>query len=198
MTIHRIKLNDLDGHFLKKLQTEHANQQVELEIRVHQLENATTSLAMNEEEFWKIIELLDWEKTGDDEAVLLPAVDYLSQLEVEAIKKFQDILSEKLYHLDGQKYAEQTGENAYTEKGSFSVDVFLYTRCCVVANGKEYYEHVLENPKDMPKDLTFESLLYLANEAYFKKTKEKLSYVPAYNFETFFNLEGWNLTTARL
>lgn len=153
---------------------------------------------MNTTEFWKIISLLNWEKSGDDEAVLQPAVAYLSQLEIADIEKFQDMLSEKLYHLDGQKYAEQTGDNAYTEEGFFSVDTFLYARCCVVANGEAYYKHVLKNPMDMPKNLTFESLLYLASEAFFLKTNQQWSYVPAYNIETFFNLQAWNSATARL
>lgn len=198
MTVHRIKLKDLNQQFLEKLQKAHSHQEVEVEIRVHPISTTASSLMMKETEFWKIISLLDWKKSGDDEAVLQPAVDSLSQLEIAEIEKFQDILSEKLYHLDGQKYAEQTGDNAYTEEGFFSVDTFLYARCCVVANGQAYYEHVLKNPMDMPKNLTFESLLYLANEAFLKKTNQQWSYVPAYNIETFFNLQGWNLATARL
>ena len=50
----------------------------------------------------------------------------------------------------------------------FSVDEFLYSRCVVVANGKDYYYEVLNNPTKMPKDLEFESLLYIACDAYEK------------------------------
>lgn len=55
------------------------------------------------------------------------------------------------------------------ENEQFSVDYFLYVRCCVVANGKEYFEMVVSNPEQMPKDIDFEPLLYLAMEAYNKK-----------------------------
>lgn len=152
---------------------------------------------MTEAAFWNIIALLDWEKSGDDEAVLLPAIEALSQFSKESIKKFKDILSEKLYLLDGERYALHTGENAYSENGAFSVDTFLYARACAVANGKEYFDSVLKNPQEMPKDLIFEALLYLPNEAYEKKTGKELQYVPKYNYETFFNIEGWGLTEAR-
>jgi len=71
------------------------------------------------------------------------------------------------------------------------VDLFLYARCCVVANGRAFYEHVLAHPEDMPKDLTFEALLNLASHAFERKTGFEMEYVPAYNYETFANTEGW-------
>ena len=43
----------------------------------------------------------------------------------------------------------------------------------------------------MPKDITFEALLYLANEAYKRKTGEEMNYIPAYPIETYSNKEGW-------
>ena len=55
---------------------------------------------MNEHIFWKVISLLDWDKSGDDDAVIGPAIDALAAMDHEAIFKFDDILSEKLYALD--------------------------------------------------------------------------------------------------
>ena len=67
--------------------------------------------------------------------------------------------------------AENIGEYAYkSEEEFFSVDCFLYVRCAVVANGKEVYEAALKDPTKILKDLEFESLLAIANNAYELKT----------------------------
>ncbi len=50
----------------------------------------------------------------------------------------------------------------------------------------------------MPKDITFESLLYIADEAHQKKTGKPMRHVPAFNYETFFNSEGWGSKEAKL
>lgn len=149
---------------------------------------------MDEEVFWEIIMSFNWDKTGDDDAVLRPAVKRLSSMTVEDIYKFADILSEKLYMLDGVNYATNIGEESYKGEGQhFSVDYFLYVRCCVVANGKKYFDIVLANPTQMPKEMDFEALLYLPMESYNKKTKtEDYDYTPKFNYETFSNVDGWN------
>jgi hypothetical protein len=73
----------------------------------------------------------------------------------------------------------------------FSVDNFLYARCCAVANGQETYQQILLLPERMPKDLTFEALLYLPSEAYERKTGQPYDYSPAFPIETYSNREGW-------
>lgn len=89
------------------------------------------------------------------------------------LKAFENSLSKKLYQLDGLEYAQNIGINAYQGKDlPFSADVFLYARCAVVAEGKEVFEKVLEQPEKMLKNQTFEYLLYLANSAYTQKTKK--------------------------
>ncbi len=72
------------------------------------------------------------------------------------------------------------------------MDWFLYTRCVVVANGRDYYYKIINNPKEMPKDLEFESLLYIAHDAYEKKNNKEFIYISKYNFETFSNKDNWN------
>jgi predicted DNA-binding WGR domain protein len=149
---------------------------------------------MNEEAFWHIISLLNWKKTGDDAAVVKPAVKKLASLPVSDIQEFAELLDEKLYKLDGLEYARNIGEESYANGGeNFSTDCFLYVRCCVVANGKEYYYSVLENPENMPKDLDFEALLYIADEAYNMKmgTEDMMLENTKYCPETFSNAEGW-------
>jgi predicted DNA-binding WGR domain protein len=148
---------------------------------------------MDENVFWETISSFNWKKTGDDDAVLKPALNKLVSMTIDDIYKFADILSEKLYLLDGIEYASNIGEDSYkNDKEHFSVDYFLYVRCCVVANGKDYFNQVIANPTQMPEEMDFESLLYLPDEAFNKKTKtETYDYQPKINFETFSNKAGW-------
>jgi len=148
---------------------------------------------MNEDLFWAIIGLLDW-KTMDSDQILKPAVEQLSQYSEADIMQFHDILYEKLFALDGEKYAEQLGSNKYTNEDNqhFSVDGFLYSRCCVVANGRDFYNAVLNSPQKMPKEFTFESLLYLPALAWKLKTgDDNYHYFPETWAETFSNPAGW-------
>lgn len=148
---------------------------------------------MDEEVFWEIINLFNWDKLGDDDAVLRPAVKRLASMQIEDIHRFDDILSEKLFMLDGRRYAENIGEESYKgDSEFFSVDSFLYVRCCVVANGKRLFERVLADPTRMPKDADFEPLLYLASDAFNKKTKsDGYDHTTKFDFETYSNVEGW-------
>jgi hypothetical protein len=66
-----------------------------------------------------------------------PAKATLALGAVRHIFEFADLVSEKLHALDGLHYALQIGEDAWSHDKYFSVDNFLYARCCVVANGKE-------------------------------------------------------------
>lgn len=151
------------------------------------------NMPMNDENFWRIIALFNWKKTGDDDAVMQPAVLALQQMSKTAIAEFEDCLAQKLYMLDTQAHAREIGENAYhdDENHHFSVDWFLYERCCVVANGKAFYDQVLADPKLMPKDMEFESLLYLAPNAYEQKTGKELDRITSVSYETYSNKAGW-------
>lgn len=154
--------------------------------------NSSNKVVMDENEFWNIISMFDWEYEGDDDKVLKRAINYLAKKPNEDIYKFHDILSKLLYNLDGIEYAKNIGKYSYKDKNSyFSVDGFLYSRCVVVANGREYYYKVIENPKEMPKDMEFEALLYIAHEAYEKKNDSEFDYVSEYDFETFSNKNKW-------
>ena len=117
-------------------------------------------------------------------------VDYLARQPLAHIYRFSDILSEKLWHLDTRAHA-QVFLNDPEEEGHLSSDDFLYTRCAVVANGQAYYEKILHSPEQMPMDLTFESLLYVALTAYNRKTGKNFMAVSAFNYETYSNKQGW-------
>lgn len=181
-----IGIEELSPEWIKKLQDRYDDAQ--LEIIVHE---AAQVNAMSEAVFWAIIDKLDWPQGEDDDAILAPAVEALSAYSVRDIERFQDILAEKLFQLDKQAYAEQIGTYAYGGGHNFSVDTFLYARACVVANGKTFYHNVLSDPSEMPKEFTFEPLLYLAGLAYQKKTGTEWEYLPKVSYETYSNREGW-------
>jgi Protein of unknown function (DUF4240) len=150
---------------------------------------ATTTF---DDTFWSLIDLLDWDKTGDDDAVIEPLVAALSGRSVEEIQRFEDTLAEKLRALDTEAHAREIGEQAYDGPDSpFSPDWFLYVRSCIVANGRSTFERVLTDPNEMLKDLEFEALLYVASKAYERKTGKDFTYVPSTSYETFTNDAGW-------
>ncbi len=182
----RLPLRTINAEVIKDLQEKYPD--AEISVDVHQ----DPQLApLSEARFWEVIALLDWSKEGEDDAVLETALTHLAAAPVRHIFEFADILSEKLYALDARAYAEHIGEDAWSPDRYFSVDNFLYARACVVANGKEVYENVLQNPALMPKDITFEALLYLPSDAYERKTGKKLDYVPTFPIETYSNKAGW-------
>lgn len=147
---------------------------------------------MNENEFWNIIGMLDWKESGDDEAVVEPVVNYLSRKSDEDIFQFEELLAQKLHALDTKAHAKEIGEDAYiNENEYFSSDCFLYARCVVVANGKDLFQHVLNNPKEFPKDMEFEAILYVAQEAYEQKNDKDWEYISPTDYETFTNTGGW-------
>lgn len=182
----KIPLRALNESVIRDLKEKYP--EAEISVELHQDKNKAP---LSEASFWEIISLLDWDKTGDDEAVVEPAKARLASAPVRHIFEFADLLSEKLYALDGVKYAMHIGEDSWSPDQYFSVDNFLYARCCVVANGKDMYEKVLHDPAQMPKNLTFEELLYIPSEAYVRKTGKRYDYTPAYPIETYSNQTGW-------
>ncbi len=112
-------------------------------------------------------------------------------MSIEEIQQFDDILASKLFALDTKAHAAEIGEGAYREGELFSADMFLYARCAVVANGRDVFEAVIGDPSSFPKDLEFESLLYVAAAAYEKKTGDDYTHSPKPSYETYSNREGW-------
>lgn len=181
----KIKSSDFNSQFIKEFQEKYSDRTVEISILP-----AKPSL-LEEELFWEIIASLDWAEENDAD-ILNPAVQKLAAYPVHYIYLFQDILSEKLYQLDAKKYALNIGEDSWKKDSYFSVDNFLYARCCVIANGKEVYNTILENPLEMPKEVVFEPLLSLAAAAYQLKTGKVFNYSGAFNVETYSNNSGWS------
>ena len=149
---------------------------------------------MNDPAFWSLIAKLDWAHEGDDESVVEPVVGALAEMPVEEIAAFQNNLAAKLHAIDGRDWARESGALIWWgEPNRLSVDGFLYSRCAVVANGRDFYEAVLRDPKRTPKDIEFESLLLIAQWAYERKTGKEDDVLDStdVSFETFSNESGW-------
>ena len=189
-TVLRMKAAALSPAFVEDLKQQ-VGQYADVEIHVR---NAPDSAEwLTEDQFWELIERLDWSKEGDDAAVTEPVVAALAAMPVASIYRFQDLLSEKLWLLDTRAHAQVFLDEDDNDDHYLSVDDFLYSRCGVVANGREAYEGVRQQPEKMPLDVSFEPLLFVASDANERKTGEKMAYQPAYNYETYSNRKGWNL-----
>lgn len=151
---------------------------------------------LSERDFWAVIAKFNWKKTGDDDAVMAPAVKLLASKSEAAIKSFADLLAEKLHALDTREHARHSSDDFDPDDAEqyLSPDDFLYARCCVVANGARFYGAVLKDPKKMPKDMEFESILFLAEQAWEAKTGGSFDYTSPIDFETFANEQGWKPT----
>lgn len=181
----KIQVNDLSPEWVADIKEKYPNQAIEVKV-MPAVENDVLTEAL----FWQLIDLFDWSKSENAD-IIAPAVEKLATYPVHYIYLFQDILSEKLYQLDTKAHALQIGEDAWADSQYFSVDQFLYARCCVVANGQKAYDEVVNDATKMPKNLTFEPILSLANKAFELKTGEAFQYFPVCNYETYANQDGW-------
>jgi len=187
-TVLNVSLNDLSSQLINDLKQKFGKA-TEVEIRLQ--DKSPADDLFSEDDFWRIIDKIDWSKK-DSEQKLAPAVKALAKMPVAGICIFADKVSEKLYQLDTRAHA---GIYAANEPDHFiSADDFLYARCAVIAEGKEYYEKVLNDPAKMPEDIVFEPLLYLADDAFEMKMNVPFNYMPTYNYETQSNKSGWQLT----
>jgi Protein of unknown function (DUF4240) len=183
----KMNIQELDTRFVENLRHQFAHS--EIEIRVHEA-SAVAQTTLTIKDFWAILATLDWSQESDDMAVIAPVVKLLAERPLAHIYRFADRLAEKLWQLDTKSHAQIFLEDP-EEDGYLSVDDFLYARCAVVANGKEFYKKVLQNPSTMPDDLTFESLLYIPVLAYKCKTGKEFVFNTPHNYETYSNKGGW-------
>ena len=65
---------------------------------------------MTDAVFWILISMLNWEASGDDDAVVAPVIMELSKRSVEDIYLFDNILAAKLHSLDTRAHAQEIGE----------------------------------------------------------------------------------------
>lgn len=186
-TVLNVNLNDLNSEFISDLKQKFGKT-IEVEIRLQ--DKSPADDLFSEDDFWRVINEIDWAKKGSENKIA-PAVKMLAKMPVSSMYLFADKLSRKLYHLDTRAHAMAYAVN---EPDNFvSADDFLYARCAVVAEGREYYEKVLNDSSQMPDDIVFEPLLYLADDAFELKMGIPFNYMPIYNYETQSNKTGWQL-----
>ncbi|MFD5497842.1 DUF4240 domain-containing protein [Streptomyces sp. NPDC127091] len=140
---------------------------------------------MNEGTFWQLIE--DCRPTGQDpdsEQLAATLTKRLAQSPVCVVTGFAEQLSWALYRLDRRELGQD-----------LSGDAFLYTRCAVVAAGREVFEGVLQDPETFAPfatDLIWaESLLYTPDHAYERITGEEWDRNTRYSYESYSNTDGW-------
>ncbi len=145
---------------------------------------------MTDNKFWQILKKFDWYNAGDDDEVMQPALNHLAQLEDEEIFAFEERMAELLYALDTRELADKL----YAEDEYMSGDIFLYQRCCVLVNGKDYYNGILNGIELPDPDLEFEAILYLPSRAWAKKHNadpDDYPYITKTSYETGSNTERW-------
>jgi hypothetical protein len=147
---------------------------------------------MTDSEFWKLVALIDvaaLEEGREDEAVepLQTALNVKSESELFG---FEEALSQKLYSIDGESFADNAGDSGGSDDG------FLYARCFVVAKGHEFYEAVKSDSTRMPKSIEqwCESLLYPHRAAWADQTGKDQTEWPfeaTVSYESGSNAELW-------
>jgi len=147
---------------------------------------------MNESEFWLLISDIDVPAldAGDEDTAMEKITSKLSQMSVSSIGDFQKFVSGYLYKLDGRAWCNEAGQSMNSDDG------YLYARCYVVASGKEHYERVLSDPREMPKSLDYwaESLLFVATNAWSVATgrdEEEFDLFSSISYETGSNDAQW-------
>ncbi len=147
---------------------------------------------MTKDEFWALISLLDATALdmeaaeGEPDPVTEPLIRALASLPEEEITAFDDLMSEFLYDLDGEAWAQQAGVSGQFE------DLFLYCRCVVVASGREAYAGVFADPSAMPAGMEFERLLDVPAHAWRRKTGTDYRHTPKFSLEMRANRENWS------
>ena len=183
MNVLKYPLRNISPQILLNLQEHYPNALVNIKLSHKPQKDSLTEAG-----FWALIAQLDWSKSGDDEAVIAPVVEALANASFRNIVDFADMLSHKLYLLDSEIYLQQDDSMDV----DFVADRFLYTRCCVVANGLTFFNHIRRHPTEMPHTLNFAALLRIPNEAFKKQTGKPLDHIWAYPIETFSNILGWS------
>ncbi len=141
---------------------------------------------LSEDAFWEIIDLIDPYKP---ETIDKTATEVLSDKTEAEIKSFANILSEKLFALDKQEYAEKLIEESY-----FSPDQFLDVRAFVVSQGRKFYDSILLHSGSEVKFDICEELVSLPAKAWKLKTGEEFDYLPVKSYFTYSNPDGWENT----
>ncbi len=142
-------------------------------------------------DFFHFTDMLDWNKQGDDEAVIEPLIAFLAKWGDNVIYAFHDKMAELLFSLDTYNIAKHIIE----KEDYFSPDYFLYMRCVALVNGKPYYNAVLKGRRKLASNKDFEAILYVPIKAWKRihsEDSDKYSHEPTVSYETYSNKAGWD------
>lgn len=143
------------------------------------------SQAMTEAEFWELIGKVDRRllEELDEDGALRPLYETLRGQPEARLAGFGEWLARVLHAIDGKVWAENAGISGTSDDG------FLYARCYVVAQGRDFYEAIRSDPRRFPKSVDFwcEGLLYQHRHAWAAGTGREVSEWP---FETSVSFES--------
>jgi hypothetical protein len=144
---------------------------------------------MDDNQFWELISAIDQNAlaNGAEDVALNGLITALSRLPAGEVESFHLTLTDKLYDLDTSAHYEVAGGGD---------DGFLYTRCYVVALGRESYEDALKDPTKMPSEdqfLWLEGLLFAPSRAWAEITEDDPMNFPdpEKSYETGSNADAW-------
>lgn len=146
--------------------------------------------SLHDLDFFAMTNSLDWSQQGDDNLVLEPLIQYLTQWPDEVIFVFEDKMAELLYRLDRPDIARR----AYRTDRYFSGDGFLYARCVALVNGRAYYQKILDGRKKLDGDMEFEAILYAPGKAWARKHHRdpaEYPHIASPDYETGSNRACW-------
>jgi hypothetical protein len=146
-------------------------------------------------DFWALTATLNGKATR---ANCQRLAEELSRRSVPDIIGFAERHAEALHRLDQEKFGTLPVVDLTARYGSpfpQSADVFLYTRCAVVAAGRAVWESVFLDPaKFAPytsSEYDGERFLYVPGMAYELATGEEWDRPTRYCVESFSNRDGW-------
>ncbi|KXX70871.1 DUF4240 domain-containing protein [Flammeovirga sp. SJP92] len=127
---------------------------------------------INTNKFWKLIDKAVQASNGDNHLKERYLVHELEKLSLDEIKNFEFAFRKCIIEADEFKImaAQKIIE------GYVSDDSYLYFRCWLIGLGENVYAEILNNPDylanivDQKEILDWEGLMYVATDAYSKKT----------------------------
>ncbi|MFF0275151.1 DUF4240 domain-containing protein [Streptomyces sp. NPDC004330] len=152
-------------------------------------------MRMTWDDFWTLIAILDGEATQESCGRL---IEELSNRPVAEIIGFAERHAEAVYRLDQEKFGTLPVADMTDRDGSpfpQSSDVFLYTRCAVVAAGRTVWESVFSDVDAYAPytstEYDGEWLLSVPDRAYELATGTEWNRSTRYCAESYSNLDGW-------
>lgn len=126
---------------------------------------------MDEQEFWRLINSTHQQAQGDEQVQEKLLIKNLEKYEPAQIIEFECLLRQQIFDADNFKImaAQKIID------GSVSDDSYLYFRCWLIGQGRDAFTKALHNPDSLADIDTeevypdFESLLYVATQAYHTK-----------------------------